>query len=79
MAGAQPFHKIVGRHDHVIALIAAAQLGKQFVIVGKQADLHPRAAGLGEIGQRGFPGIGIPGVEVERGAPPPLWQPPAFR
>jgi hypothetical protein len=58
--------EIVRGHDHVIALVAAAQLGEQFVVVGKQADVDTRARRSGEIGDGVLADIGVPGVEVER-------------
>ena len=59
--------KVVRRHDHVIALIAGAQLGEQFVIAGEQRHVHIDAAAILVIFKRGLTDIGVPVVEVQLG------------
>ena len=56
---------VIGGNDHVIAGIAALELGEQLVIVGEEIHLGLDAGGLVEIGQRCFADIGVPVIEIE--------------
>ena len=56
---------VVGRHDHVVAGIAALQPREQLVIVREQVHPDRDARPLPEVREGGLPDVGVPVVEVE--------------
>ena len=56
---------VVGRNDHVIAGIAALELGEELVVVGEEIHLGFDAGGRCEIGQGVFRRYRCPSCRVE--------------
>ena len=56
---------VVGGNDHIVAGVAALELGKEFIVVGEQIHLGLDAGGSGEIRKGGFADIGVPVIEIE--------------
>ena len=56
---------IVGRDDDIVARIAAADFGEQFVVVAEKIQIDIDAGRGFEIGERVFADISVPIVEVE--------------